>query len=505
MAARLRIAALLLLTAAAACHDSVMSSPPTFDRFYYPTGMALRHDPAGCAAGTAGCRTELLVASSNFDLRYDPAMGGTVLGVDVDGALAGDPSRPAGPFADGAVLGSTQIGTFAGEMAVVDEASCPGWGRAPQVLVPSRGRDSLFRLDVGADGSLSCGPGCELPLNATFVDAYGVAVACGSFPGPNGEPAAPRHLAFVSYLRTSYLEGFISRIDLDSGAVETTYDVGPGPVQSMVFDRSRGLLFLSELFSTAGVARLRWLDLSFPQLSVNSVDYGPIVRGAELVTLALSSAPAGAPPARAYVAARLYDLDTATMSGTRPVGDLGGALLVVDLQRLLSGAAVADTLLQVVRVDRGPTALGVIPRQDAAGAPLLDPAGQPLRDLVAITSSDDGTLTLYDDDLGSAVAVFSVCGSGSTLDALAPAPCDPGWPSLGRQPFSVSYEPLIDGGAARGRLFVASFDRSWVNSIVLDPAQPAAPLSWARIGPESPFPSQLPGNQNVPVLPYPGF
>jgi hypothetical protein len=497
LARRIRTAALLLLSVAAACHDSAVSVPPTFDRFYYPTGLAVRRNcttpgscqtlPDGsCIAGTTGCQSELLVASSNFDLRYDPATGGTVLQVDVDRALAGDASAAAGPFADGAVLGTARMGSFAGDVAVVDAVTCPGWQSAPQVLVTSREANALFRLDVGVDGSLSCGAGCVLPLPSGLADPYGVTVVCGDLAPAEGGGAAPRHLAFVTYLQAAnsqgvVSEGFVSRVDLDTGAIEASYDLGAGPTQTTVRDAARGLLFVSERFSTVGVARLRWIDLAFPQLASGAVDYGQIVRGAELVTLALSS---DTPPSRAYVAARLYDVDTATSSGTRPVGDVGGALLVLDLERVLGGAPVADTVVRVVPLGRGPTALVAIPRRDLAGKPLLDAAGNPLRDLVAVTSSDDGSMTIYDDQIGQPAVVFSFCGSNPALDALAPAPCPGGNPSLGQQPFGVAYEPYQNGGKALARLFVGSFDRSWVNALVLDPAHPALPLSWARIGPE---------------------
>ncbi|GEJ59138.1 hypothetical protein [Anaeromyxobacter diazotrophicus] len=485
MAARSRIAALLLPFVAAACHDAQRSVPPTMDRFYYPTGLAVRHAPATCVAGTAGCQSQLLVASSNFDLRYDAITGGTVLAVDVDRALGGVPNAAAGPFLPGAILGSTRIGSFAGEVAYVDEASCPGWGKAPQVLVTSRAQNVLYRLDVDAStGALSCGAGCELPLAPTLADGYGVTVVCGDLAAAGGGATQPRHLAFVTYLRSPSSEGFLSRIDLDSGAIEATYDVGIEPTQSTAFDEGRGLLFVSERFATVGMARLRWIDLAFPQLGSGSVDYGQVVRGAELVTLGLSS---DSPPSRAYVAARLFDVDTATSSGLRPVGDVGGALLVLDLKAVLAGAPAAETILDVAHLDRGPTALAVVPKLDAAGKPQVDASGVPL-DLVVLTSSDDGSMTFYDDQLGQPVAAFSVCGSGASGDARAPGPCPLGAPVLGKQPFGLAYEPYQLGGKSLARLFVGSFDRGWVNAIVFDPAHPDAldssSFSWARIGPE---------------------
>lgn len=486
LAARTRIAALLLVFVAAACHDAQRSVPPTMDRFYYPTGLAVRHEPAACVAGSSGCQSQLLVASSNFDLRYDAVTGGTLLAVDVDQALGGDPNAPSASFRAGAVLGDARIGSFAGEVAYVDEASCAGWGKSPQVLVTSRAQNVLYRLDVDASGKVSCGAGCEIPLVPTLADGYGVTVVCGDLAAAAGGSTQPRHLAFVTYLRSPSSEGYLSRIDLDSGAIESTYDVGLEPTQSTAFDAGRGLLFVSERFATVGVARLRWLDLAFPQLGSGSLDYGQVVRGAELVTIKLSS---DSPPSRAYVATRLYDVDTATSSGLRPVGDVGGALLVLDLQRVLAGAPAAETILDVAHLDRGPTALVVVPKLDAAGNPQVDASGVPL-DLVVLTSSDDGTMTFYDDQLGQTAVAFSVCGSGAPADARAPGPCPAGNPSLGKQPYGLAYEPYQLGGKSLARLFVGSFDRGWVNAIVFDPAHPdtldPSSFSWARIGPERP-------------------
>jgi hypothetical protein len=204
------------------------------------------------------------------------------------------------------------------------------------------------------------------------------------------------------------------------------------------------------------------------------------VRGAELVSLALSS---DTPPSRAYLTARLYDYDTALTTGMRPSDDLGAALLVVDLNAVLSGTvAPADTILNVVHLDRGPVSIVAIPRTDSGG--------NRIRDLVALTSSDDGTMTLYDDELGQTAAVFGVCDAGPLLDqprseppfdGLVPDPCPSGNAALGKQPYGLAWEPY-QGRLIR--LFVDSFDRGWVNAIVLDPAHPDTPKPWARIGPE---------------------
>ena len=71
-----------------------------------------------------------------------------------------------------------------------------------------------------------------------------------------------------------------------------------------------------------------------------------------------------------------------------------------------------------------------------------------------------------------------------TASKISAQPCAPGDPLTGKQPFGLAVEPRSNGLA---RLFVGSFDRSWVNVIDVDPLRPTlAPASWARIGPERP-------------------
>ena len=225
------IAASTLL--ALACSDTGPTIAPVTDRFFYPTGLAIRHEPAGCLGGSAGCQTQLLVVSSNFDLRFDSATGGTVIAVDVDQALA----TPLAPLQAPALLGVARIGSFGGELAILDSTTCSGFAGA-EVLVASRSQNALYRVSIGAGGALSCGDGCQVPLEGTFGDPYGVTVACGSF----------GQLAFVTYLRTPNSEGQLSQIDLASGN-RTQKDLGSvSPAHSTVFDAFSSRLYVTEQF-----------------------------------------------------------------------------------------------------------------------------------------------------------------------------------------------------------------------------------------------------------------
>ncbi len=488
------------LLLAVACSDTAPTSPPATDRFYYPTGLAVRHVPAGCQPGDPSCQTQLLVASSNFDLRYDSTSGGTLIAVDVGAALqaaAANPQQAPQPLQTGnGLLGSTRIGPFAGEVAILDEETCPGWtstlGNSPQALVTSRSQLKLYRVAIGAQGDLTCGADCQVPLEPTLGDPYGVTVAC------RANPSAPQPLAFVTYLRAVNNEGWLSQIDLSSaGSPRTQIDVGTVPTHSTVFDVPSTRLFVTEHFSTTSITPLRWLTLATPGTLVTR-DIFPVVRGSEVRGMALSSEGAAASPplssegaaaspprpaSRAYLALRLYDVDVANTAGARPSVDLAGALAVMDLATGPNGQ-VSGKMLNVVPIDRGATQIRVVPRIDpATKKQKLDPTGsRPLRDLLAITCTDDNTVALYDDESGSVAKVLDVCGALPGTAGPAPPPCDPGLPLTGKQPYGLAVEALANGHA---RLYVGSFDRSWVNVIEIDPLGPsAAPVAWTRIGPE---------------------
>ena len=474
MAARTRTLALAVLFLAGACHDATPAPLPPLDRFYFPTSIALRH-PGGCTPtpGTPGC-TQLLVASSNFDLRYDPASGGTVIAVDVESALK---ASPPGTLT-GAILGAARVGSFTGELAVLDGETCAGVSPS-QVLVTSRSQNALYRLELdvnGVSGALGCGDGCKVPLESTLADPYGVTLACGTFPAapPNdGKSAKLQQLAFISYLRAPNGVGWLSRLDLAPGGARSQVNVGFDPIATAAFDPGSNLLFTTARFGTLGNAPLRAYSLAAPEVQPISVNLFDAIRGAELTGMALSS-----DGQRAYVTLRIYDADLAIALGARPASDLAAALAVIDLPQFLAGAPAARTLLRVVPVDRGASEVRVLHRDGT-------------RDhLVALASPDEGSVTLYDDETGTVAQVIGACGSNSAV--TYPAPCPPGDPALGKQPFSLAFESI---DATHARLFVASFDRSWIDVLTIDPTHPSVPpsaptngdpITWQRIGPERP-------------------
>ncbi len=433
--------ALLALGLAAACGEHAISSPPPHDRFFFPTGMAVRHLPDG--------RTQLLVVSSNFDLRYDT---GTLLSVDPDAsgdALQGDTSL--------AVLGTADrpgwipVDSFGGELKVAEWAACPPLGENLAITTSRQAVEAYF-VSLGDDGSLTCGDGCRLPLNQGYADPYGVVVACSSF--------YPRASAFFTYLRGPQNEGLVSEVPLatDANGVLLTpgstgqrtrndFDLGVGDVHSGAFDPVTARLFLTPN-NTVGADPLRWLELTVPRLyspafPVQSYDLYAAVRGSIGRGIALST-----DGTRAYLTLVLYDSLEASRSGSIFVQ--GSALAILDIRPDPTGITIPQ-VLDVLPLESGAAEVQVIARPGR-------------RDLLAITSSDAGSLVLYDDDVGQVVKTFGT-------DAAT------GLPVLGRQPFGVALEEHPDPsrctrGAPCVRLFVGSFEQGTVGVVELDPQRP---------------------------------
>jgi hypothetical protein len=443
---------LAVLASAAGCGEGPRAVPAPLDRFTWPTGLALVPVPGGGRA--------LVVVSSNFDLRYASQDGGSVLAVD--------PDRSDGDAL--VVLGGVRVGSFgglaatlsgatlpppAGAGAVPDPAACPGWTGGTQVLVPSRTTNALYRIDVGAGGALTCGEGCRIPLDgsgqprgaaaAGLADPFAVEVACRPIGGGALEAAA-----WVSHLRTETTRGWLSRLDLTSGALGL-HDAGGSPTERLAYDPVLQRLYATGVFTTTA-SPLRVLNpLSNVVLPV-ALDTA--LTGADLRALALSS-----DGKRAYVGLRLYDPDLATTFNGRP-GDVGGALAVLDLTARGANGEPQARLLRLVPVGigSGVNEVEVLPRGDGR------------RDVVAVSSGDDGTVTLYDDEGPGAIA--AVLGRGAEGERL-----------FGLQPTGLVSEPI---GPSTRRLYVGSFDRGFIRTVDVDLDAPALARPGRAFGREMP-------------------
>jgi hypothetical protein len=416
----------LALGLAAACRDTAILAPAPLDRFLFPTGIAVRHLPDG--------RAQLLVVSSNYDLRYDT---GTLLSIDPDAsgdALQGNPFLVRYDHA--------LVSSFGGELKVAEAAACG----LPQSLAVTASRQAIeadfFSLEP--DGKLTCGDLCRVPLDSSYADAYGVVIACST--------AFARTSAFFTYLRGPAGEGRTTEILLPlagSGQVaQTFYDLGLGLARSGAYDPRTSRLFLTPN-GTVLADPLRWLELVTPiapgasgTFPTHSYDLYPPVNGSEARGIALSS-----DGTRLYLTLLIYDAAQAASTGAVIIE--GAALAILDIRPDASGTTLPQ-LLKLVPLEAGASEIQVIGRP-----------GRP--DLLAIACPDAGSLALYDDDVGQVVKVFGTGGDGV--------------PQLGKQPFGMALEeqPAAACGQVTSncvRLFVAAFESGVVNVLEIDREQP---------------------------------
>ena len=470
----MRWAAVLLLALAACSEPSVVAAPPK-DRFLFPVSLA---------TVPATGRSALLVASSNYDLHYDGATGGTLLPVDprldAAGGSAGRADWSLVKVPDAAA--GARIGSFAGQIEVASAATCPGFdgGTSPFLaLVPTRFDGVLNALPLAADGSLQACPsgGCQAFPDGALHDPWSVTLACRA----DGR----RRSVFVGYQATAGKSGYIAGTtwieefsvdELASGPSTATgraIELGYSTVMDAAYDAVRDRLvvvskasnltapmFLVDLPACA--SRLdpspqsgKAFDGACAQPRIHYTDVALLVPGADVQAVALSNAQAGL-GRRAYVAARLYDPAAGSVLGYRPGGDVSGGLIVMDLEDGPSGNP-SMKVLRVVPLAIGPAQVRVLPVRPALAG------GAPRRDIVVVTSSTDGVVTVYDDDEG-------LVARSIHLDART------GAPQAGREPFGLAIDPKLGGTVAApvARVYVASYLQSVVSPLdvpLLEPSQ----------------------------------
>jgi hypothetical protein len=475
----------MLLLGLTACHEPAAVREPPMDRFLHPNALAATAD------GKA-----LLVVSSNFDVQYSVEIGGTVLSVDPRLAPDGSAGQPDGalvtlPSADAGV----RFGSFSGQLAVAEAATCQGFTGQRLALVPSRFDDTLNVLPLGDDdGSLvACaGAACQVGFDRQLHDPWSATLACRS--------DGTRRSLFVGFQsvadRLGYPPGigWLEEFDVDelAGGVPLAtgraLQVSASPIADATYDPVADRI-VAVGRPTVLTAPLTVIDLppcrvdASPQLGVppdgscpvpvfHATDLNKQLPGTDLQAVALSNPQAGL-PRRAYLSARLYDANIAALLGARPPNqDIAGALLVVDLEDNAQGAP-AMTILRVVPLGLGASQVRVLPVR----ATHLD--GSPRRDLVVVTSSTEGVVTVYDDD-------EEVVARAIHLEP------ETGAPQAGRLPYALALGPVTAGVA---RVYVAAFDQSVVSLLDVpllspgqaeflrgkpDAAHPAGPL--IRIG-----------------------
>lgn len=440
----MRRLAFVALVAAAGCSEVSQLDAGPGDRFYFPTGMAVT------ASG------KLLVASSNFDLRYDEETGGSVIAVD--------PALDPAPL-----LGTLNVHSLGGQLALAEPAACdalrdPAAGAV--ALLPVRGSNVLYQLRVAPTGAVSC-TDCVTSVGGSTnrVDPFATGVACG----------AGIARGYVGYLQSSGAAA-VTQVDLSldpaaDGAVQHRVLEDYGQVRGFAYDAARERLFITHTVNGAGTS-LRWVDLGgkvpcpddAQQLCPCRFDKafadggcatgtsasGAVPSGLELRAIALSTSTA--PPRRAYLTARVYDPVLAAAAGYR-VGDFDGKLLVADLGETLEGQLDLEI---VNEVDLGYGAADVVVLPPRAGK----------RDVVAALAADSGRVVIYDDETGAVAAI------GADLTQPPGDPTSPtGAPLVGRAPFGLAVDP---SATTVGRLYVGSFQESFVTPIDVPLDDPTA-------------------------------
>ncbi len=474
-----KIVALLAFGMAAGCRDSYPNQQPPANVLYYPVGLAVRQMPP--VPGTPGKEfgwSQLAVVNSNFDLRYDEQTGGTVLVVDPD---ASQDQTLGGELA---VLGSMGVGSFGGEVALLDAGCQPGWPDCPsacgtlaadpvvqaggaRLVTASRSAQVIYRMGMAADGSLTCGDGCGYPLPIERLDPYGLSTTCGTKGG------APVAYVFVSHLQAANNIGWLTRMNLLVGDDVVGLVLGDNSTYTSVYNAADDLLFITS--SVAVNAQFRWFN---PFVTVSDVNgfavpdysgqlFGTFLAGAVARDMALSR-----DGRLLYVTVQLYDLTLAAQTGL--FFSQGGALAVFDL----SPTAFAEPRMALLGLERTCLGAGQIRRLPARSG-----VGKP--ELFAITCDVEGALALYDADAGRVVKYVG-------LDTTT------GLPLLGLSPFGLAVEPVdprratvpVAGydaspctvGKDCQRIYVASFLENWVNVLELDPDEPTAITLVKRIG-----------------------
>ena len=471
-----KIIALLAFVAAAGCRDSFPNVVPPLDILYFPVGMAVRQVAPTPAAPYGS--SQLVVVNSNFDLRYDQIDGGSVLVVDPD------MSQDVVLGGQLAVVGSIRIGSFGGEVGMLDGGCLPGWPDCPsacptlsgdptvaaggaRLVLASRSNQIIYRMTMASDGSLSCGDDCPASLPVERLDPYGVSTVCSDRAG------YPVAYAFVSHLLSANNIGYLSRVDLlDAGSIQPLV-LGSNSTYTSVFDETSDRLFVSSSVSVN--PQFRWFN---PLATASEVDgfvvpdyagsaFSTFVPGAVARDMAVSS-----DGRSLYVSVYLYDLTLALQTGA--LFTQGGAVAVFDL----ATSVVGEPRMSLKGVTR--TCLG-------AGQIRRLPGRPGKADLFAITCDQEGALAILDSASSRVVRYVG----------LDPAT---GTPVLGRYPFGLAVEPIDPAratvpaqdsnydpspcGPGRDcqRIYVASFLDNWINVIELDPDQPSQVSLVKRIG-----------------------
>ena len=450
----------LLLTAA--CAPGIAARPPLKDAFYFPSGIWFQ-------AFSPGKEGYLYVAGANYDKRYD---SGAISAVKLS-SVPGLPAVGAGDLVPvqledlGSDVSQVMIQSFAGEMAAyltpsdAQGSPCFGSSNNPspdcriRLFVPTRAEGDLLEIVDALGSTMTCfhgGTNCIDPaLSLTALENVG-----------DGKPRAPEPIGvavsssgdddvFVTHLKaadsppkTNLLQetyvvdlSAINPVIAPSSFVSLglTSLFGAGPSTSSVAIGSR-YAYLSARYISASGTMIFVLDrqskVTDPVTMRTSMTlYNPGLE-ASYLTLESRGVALGKNETRLYVAGRSPD-----------------SLVVANILPP-SGGVPNLRVARAVSLPDGPNQVKVISRP-------------PRGDLVVVTSSTAGVVSIYDDDVGRLVSQINGVGS---------------------QPFGIAVQPADPGGRYPNvaRVFVSNFGDGRVAVIDVDVVQPEKSRLVAHLG-----------------------
>jgi len=352
----------------AACGLDNPGDPPPDGELYFPNGLVLAE------SAEADAPPYLLIANSNFDLRYN---AGSILALDLerlDGELEGCPYADGEPCvidSERLVTGQAGIGSFTNGMAMSQD------GR--RLYINSRTVDSLQLVDVDtrapAGDILSCPDGrcpglAELPSGEGRTlqwPADAVAVYSGSLDDWNDPLLAPAPEG--SYILTAHRAGILSLfVQLAGDSTPRLIDVNQtaaSVVTGLARDPHTGLVYLT-LINGAGIverAGIAWPTTAEGKADIEHAyifDAGPVVIEGAVRTPSVRALVFDAPPQQAPTQASPQPQGSDVLQNAFLLSSDPSALLKVELGGERAGAPVARIVAMAE--------VGVTPSRMAVGS-----------------------------------------------------------------------------------------------------------------------------------------
>ena len=206
---------------AAGCRDSFPNVVPPLDVLYFPVGLAVRQRSADARRPVRARRSSRSsTPTSTSATTSRPAAPSWSIDPDLsqDTALGGQMDGPRHPVRDRQLRGRGRDGRrrLPARAGPTARPRCPQLTADPSVAVGGPSWSSrrapaqtLYRVSMGADGSLECGDGCPFSLPIDRLDPYGVSIGLQ----PQARAARRRTPSSPTSLAANNL-GWLTRVDL---------------------------------------------------------------------------------------------------------------------------------------------------------------------------------------------------------------------------------------------------------------------------------------------------